>query len=59
LFCSPAAWAAVYHFGGGVDAVMLSLTVYVALIAVILAARFASGRWKNIDLLAGREPQVI
>jgi MATE family multidrug resistance protein len=48
---TPAAWAAVFHFGGGITAVMLSLIAYLALLGTVLSLRFASGRWKAIELI--------
>ncbi|HVW27639.1 MAG TPA: MATE family efflux transporter [Polyangiaceae bacterium] len=48
---TPAAWTAVFFFGGGVDAVMISLLVYVGSLGVVLSLRFASGKWKSIDLV--------
>ncbi len=51
---TPLAWAAVFVFGGGVKTVMTSLIAYLAVLALAMTWRFASGRWKTIDLL-GRE----
>lgn len=51
LVFTPAAWLAVFRFGGGVEAVMISLIGYLALICATLSLRFASGRWKSIDLV--------
>jgi multidrug resistance protein, MATE family len=53
----PAAWYAVRVLNGGVRAVMVSLIAYLALLAGTLALRFASGKWREIDLL-GSEPQL-
>jgi MATE family multidrug resistance protein len=50
---TPAAWVAVFYFGGGITATMLSLIGYVALLALTLSLRFASGRWKSIELVGG------
>jgi MATE family multidrug resistance protein len=47
----PLAWFAVLHRGGGVVTLMLVLVVYLALLAVALAGRFASGRWRAIELV--------
>jgi MATE family multidrug resistance protein len=58
LVFTPLAWAAVFRFGAGAEGVMLMLIVYVAALAVLLALRFATGRWKSIDLV-GHEPSVI
>jgi MATE family multidrug resistance protein len=54
LVFTPAAWAAVFRFGGGIAAMMISVIGYFALLGVTLSLRFASGRWKTIDLV-GRE----
>jgi MATE family multidrug resistance protein len=48
---TPAAWAAVFVFGGGVTAVMISLLLYVGLLGIVLSLRFASGKWRSIDLV--------
>jgi len=53
----PLAWVAVRIFEGGSLAVMLSLMLYLMLIAAGLAVRFASGKWRDIDLV-GNEPRV-
>ena len=47
----PLAWFAVLHRGGGVVTLMLVLVTYLALLAVALAWRFASGRWRAIELV--------
>lgn len=54
---TPLAWAAVLVFDGGVTAVMVSVIGYIALLAVVLALRFASGRWRQIDLVG--EPELV
>jgi multidrug resistance protein, MATE family len=51
----PLAWGAVLWRGGGVVTLMLVLIVYIALLAGALAWRFASGRWRKIELI---EPDV-
>jgi MATE family multidrug resistance protein len=51
----PAAWYAVRVLNGGVVAIMWSLIAYIALLSGILALRFASGKWRHIDLLGGGE----
>ncbi len=53
----PAAWVSVRVLGGGVGTVMASLIIYVSGLTVLLGARFASGRWRSIDLV-GTEPRV-
>jgi MATE family multidrug resistance protein len=55
---TPLAWAAVFWFDAGATGVMLMLIVYVAVLAALLALRFATGKWKSIDLV-GAEPTVI
>jgi MATE family multidrug resistance protein len=57
VFFMPVAWVAVRVYDGGVDAVMGSLVAYVCALALVLAARFASGKWKSIDLVG--EPAVL
>jgi MATE family multidrug resistance protein len=52
----PLAWTTVLWRGGGVISFMLVLVTYLALLAAALAWRFASGRWREIQLL---EPSVI
>jgi multidrug resistance protein, MATE family len=51
----PLAWTAVVRRGGGVVTLMLVLIVYIALLAAALAWRFASGRWRDIELV---EPDI-
>ncbi len=48
---TPLAWAAVFWFGGGVVTVMWSVILYIAVLAVVLAVRYQSGRWKSIELV--------
>jgi multidrug resistance protein, MATE family len=55
---TPAAWTAVFVFGGGVNTIMASVIGYIALLAFALAFRFATGRWRQIDLLGQELPQV-
>jgi MATE family multidrug resistance protein len=47
----PPAWVAVHKFDGGITAVMVALIGYLFLLAIALGARFASGKWRNIDLV--------
>ncbi len=47
----PLAWVAVRWRGGGVTTLMLVLILYIVLIAVVMASRFASGRWRRIELI--------
>jgi MATE family multidrug resistance protein len=51
----PFSWIAVRWRGGGVVTLMLVLIVYILVLAVALAWRFASGRWREIQLV---EPDV-
>lgn len=55
---TPFAWLAVRKFNGGVNAVLGAMLLYVLLLAVTLAARFASGKWRSIDLV-GAEPSLV
>jgi MATE family multidrug resistance protein len=57
VFFVPLAWVAVRVFDGGVDAVMGSLVLYVCALALLLAARFGSGKWRSIDLVG--EPALL
>jgi multidrug resistance protein, MATE family len=53
----PAAWLAVRTRGGGVVPLMLSVVAYIAVLAGALVWRFASGRWREIQLVeANIEP---
>ncbi len=51
----PLSWLVVLVWGGGVVTMMLVLVAYIALLAVAFGARFASGRWRDIQLV---EPDV-
>jgi multidrug resistance protein, MATE family len=51
----PGTWLAVRAWGGGVVTLMLSVVAYIAVLAGALAWRFASGRWREIQLV---EPPV-
>lgn len=51
LVFTPLAYVAVLVLGGGVVAVMLALACYLGAIALVLALRFASGRWRKIQLV--------
>jgi MATE family multidrug resistance protein len=57
LVFAPLGWAFVVVFEGGVHAVMGALIAYLGLLALALSYRFASGRWRNIDMVG--EPSVI
>jgi multidrug resistance protein, MATE family len=54
----PGAWYSVRVLNGGVLAIMVSLIAYLALLAGTFALRFASGKWREIDLLGSPEPQL-
>jgi MATE family multidrug resistance protein len=58
LVFTPLSWTAVFYFHGEVKTVMVSLIVYLAALAGLLALRFASGRWRQIDLV-GAEPKLV
>jgi len=48
----------VFVFGGGVNTIMASVVGYLALLAGAFALRFATGRWRQIDLLGSELPRV-
>jgi MATE family multidrug resistance protein len=52
----PLAWVAVIRWGGGIVTLMLALVAYLALLAAALVWRFASGRWRDIELIEREEP---
>jgi MATE family multidrug resistance protein len=54
---TPVAWTVVLVFDGGVVTVMLALSLYIAMLAATFSFRFASGRWKRIELV--EEPQLV
>ena len=56
LVFTPAAWVAVLVFEGGVRTVMSALIAYMGLLAATLATRFASGKWRSIELVG--EPTI-
>ena len=53
----PGAWFLVIQSGGGVNAVMTMMVVYILLLAGAFALRFLSGKWQSIDLIG--EPQAL
>jgi multidrug resistance protein, MATE family len=57
LLFTPAAWTGVLVLNGGVYTVMTALIGYLVVLAGTFALRFASGRWRRIDLV-GSEPTV-
>ncbi len=46
----PGAWVSVRVYGGGDVSAMAWLCAYLALLAVALALRFRSGRWRHIEM---------
>jgi MATE family multidrug resistance protein len=48
----PLAWLSVRSWGGGVVTLMLAVVAYIAVLAGALAWRFASGRWRDIELVS-------
>lgn len=54
----PASLLVVYVWGGGTIAIMCCIVGYLAGLALALAWRFRSGRWREIDL-TGREPELV
>jgi multidrug resistance protein, MATE family len=52
----PAAYLSLTVYRGGVIAAMLCLAGYILVLAVALAWRFRSGRWKQIELI---EPTLV
>jgi hypothetical protein len=53
---TPLSWTAVFVFDGGVVTVMVSLIVYIAVLAIAFALRFRSGRWQRIELIGEPAP---
>jgi MATE family multidrug resistance protein len=51
----PLEWLSVIREGGGVVTLMLVLVAYLALLAAALGWRFASGRWRDIELIGVAE----
>ncbi|MGH7434473.1 MAG: MATE family efflux transporter [Polyangiaceae bacterium] len=51
----PVSWLTVVRHGGGVVTLMAVLVSYLAMLSIALAWRFASGRWRSIELV---EPDV-
>jgi MATE family multidrug resistance protein len=58
LVFMPAAWVGLGVLQGGIITVMVVVATYVLLIAVALGLRFASGRWKRIELVQ-TEPTLV
>lgn len=55
---TPVAWAAVLVLDGGVVTAMIAMIGYLALISGLLAWRFATGRWRTIELVE-TEPRLV
>jgi len=51
LFFMPAGIVLVRYAGGGTVELMLTLTAYIAVLAVTFGLRFASGAWRRITLV--------
>lgn len=58
VFFTPLAWVAVLLLEGGVLTVMLALVGYMVALALTLVLRFASGRWRTIELVEA-EPRLV
>lgn len=56
---TPGAWVSVRVLKGGPEAIMVSVILYIAALAVLLAFRFRSGAWRNISLMGHSEPQPL
>lgn len=52
----PLGWIMVRVYDGGAHALIAALIVYTTLIAVALTGRFATGRWRSIDLVGEPAP---
>ncbi|HMJ15352.1 MAG TPA: MATE family efflux transporter, partial [Polyangiaceae bacterium] len=55
---TPLAWASIFVWGGGVTTLMVSLIAYMCALALAFYLRYATGRWKRIQLLEPDEPLV-
>jgi MATE family multidrug resistance protein len=53
----PLGYVIVWRLEGGPRGAMYAIFAYVSLLAVVLFARFRSGRWQRISLLG--EPDVL
>jgi hypothetical protein len=51
-------WAFVVLFEGGVHAVIGAQMAYMWVLELALSYRFASGRWREIDMVGG-EPALV
>ncbi len=52
----PLSGAAIFWYGGGIVTAILSIIVYMAVLAVLFVWRFLSGAWKKIELV---EPVLV
>jgi len=52
----PAAFFLSHSGGGGTTSMMLCLTAYIVILALTFSARFASGRWRSIELVGPPTP---
>lgn len=50
LFFAPASYISIRWYGHGPNATIFWVSVYIALLAVVLVLRFRSGHWRNIEL---------
>jgi MATE family multidrug resistance protein len=57
LVFTPVAWAAVLVFDAGIGLMMTTMIVYLFAQAGVFALRFASGRWREIDMVG--EPELV
>ncbi len=55
---TPIAWIAILVLGGGVVTMMIAMIVYIAILAGLFGFRFASGKWKQIELVE-TEPKLV
>lgn len=55
----PGAWFSVRVLGWSDVGAISWVVVYLALLAVVLLARFQSGRWRSISLLGPSEPDLL
>lgn len=53
---TPLAWGAILVFKGSVVTMMTALVIYIGALAAVFAWRFASGRWRSIELI---EPELL
>lgn len=55
----PLSGAAIFWYGGGVTTAILSIIVYMMLLAGLFLWRFWSGAWKKIDLIDPIRPEPV